>query len=506
MQLKNTTFIQRHIEKIALGSAGLFLLLVAFYYLLNIPARPFGISVGDAKKGETMNISAAPEVMKKKADALAQRLSQGKAPKNYSPVDPADYPPTDYPGVLSRLHAMPVSAGARLLLAGALPVDPKDFTIELPPADPYYLPLPPVATAPKAVTGNVVLVGGEDRAYVSVEASFNLEAWMAALATPPKSQDKLAQLSLLMAKRAQAISGVYLEREEWMGNKWGNRRRIVGEGQACYLPDQAGPDGNAEPDKAAAIIRAILDNQPAIQRPPFPALDSDSPTPILRDLPKPVVVDGGFGAIGPHTPAEKPERVQPLHIWGHDLTVETGRKYRYRVVACTLNPLYGILAKDLSEDQAKENATRVSLAPAAAQIEKHSAWVEREVPATSHCFLVDSPNAKKASFEIWKVVRGSWVHASFEIKVGDAVGNRQAEVKLSDGSSGTMNMDIQRMLVDILDAVNPATGAKTRAVILMGPDGRLETHYLDQDSESQERRNLMGSGSGSGGGDPVRRR
>lgn len=501
MKIKNTTFIQRHAEKVALGAAGLFLLLVALYYLLGIPSKPFGITLGAAKQSAKMNISDAQDVMKQKADDLGKKLQLGKPPKNASPVDPVDYRPSNnpndirslsYPDLLRRLRAVPVTANARLLLPGELPIDPKDLSQKDVPIAAYYQPLPPVAATSKSVSGNVVLAGGEDRAYVSVEASFNLEAWAATLAGGGK--EDAAPLNPAMIKRATAIAGVYLEREEWdaAAKKWGNFRRIVVDGQACYLPDQAAPDSNAEPEKAHALIKSILDNQAAIQRPSFPPLDSSSPLPLLREIPKAPSSDApSVQPIGPDTRAGKGETLQTVQLFAHDLTVESGRKYRYRLVACTLNPLYGVSEKVLNLEQSKENATRVSLAPQAARLNA-APWVEREVPATSHCFLTESSSPKKALFEIWRVVGGVWVSASFEVKVGDAIGSKQTEVKGADGTVRLVNMDAQRVLVDIQDATDPVAGVKTRTVLLMGPDGRLETHYLGRDAESPVRKELLG--------------
>ena len=119
MKIKNTTFIQRHAEKIALGSAGLFFLLVALYYLLGIPSKPFGITLGAAKQSAKMNISDAQDVVKQKAEELDKKLR-----KNASPVDPAEYRPSNdpndirslsYPDLLRKLRTVPVAAGSKLL-------------------------------------------------------------------------------------------------------------------------------------------------------------------------------------------------------------------------------------------------------------------------------------------------------------------------------------------------------------------------------------------------------
>lgn len=504
MQIKNTTFIQRHAEKLAIGSAGLFFLLVALYYLLGVPSQPFGISLGNAKQGK-MNISDVPDVMKAKAEELNKYLQAGKPPRNVSPVDPADHRPPNYQDDFRRLCVMPVASGQPLLLAGALPIAAGDVNAQKPDIIPYFLPHPSVPTSPKAMAGRVVLAGGEDRSYVSVEGLFNAAAWAELLATGTKvgkdAKDAVkeltgvAPLNPAMIKRGQAIAGVYLEREEWDARKrkWTDLRRILMEDQACYPSDRSGPDADQEPEKAAALIRSIMDNQAAIQRPAYPALDAASPLPLLREAPKLEATDTAPTVLlGSGESADKQEKFPPMRLWSHDFTVEPGVKYRYRLVACVLNPIYGITRANLSPDQAKDNATRVSLSPESAVFEKTAKWVECQVPATAHCFLVESANIKKATFEVWRVIGGGWVKKAFEVKVGDSIGSRQEEVTQADGSIRPMNLDAQRVLVDILDLADPATGIKTRAVLLMGVGGRMETHYLSQDLESAERKTLLG--------------
>lgn len=258
------------------------------------------------------------------------------------------------------------------------------------------------------------------------------------------------------------------------------------EGQPCYFAEQPAWDVNSETDrdKVDALIKSIKDNQALIQRPGFPPLDPASPPPALQD--KPVAVLPGSDIGSPVKAGPLP----PLRVWTHDLTVQSGAKYRYRLVASILNPLYGIPAQLLCPQQVKENSTRLAIIPAKGEIESVP-WTEVVVPANFHCFFVESPGGGKASFEVWKVVAGHWVGQTFEAKVGDAIGSKQAEVEVN-GEKKLVDLDAQKILVDIVDVPEPGhPERKIKAALLMGADGMLETRYSGLDANSIERKQVQ---------------
>lgn len=224
MKIKNTTFIQKHIEKVVVGAAGIILLGVVAYYFFGIPSKPFGVKLSSSAAAASPKAGAAngqqgvqdignlSEVLKKKADDLYKRI----APNSKSPVDPEDYRPPNYPQILTTLRATPITAGVKLVILTNYPLEKGALGLVVQEVPPYYLPQPPMPQGGRIVTGNVVLATGEDKTYASMEATFDQEAWLARLGDAAKKrQTGESLLTQFMAKQGMTLAGVYLEREAW---------------------------------------------------------------------------------------------------------------------------------------------------------------------------------------------------------------------------------------------------------------------------------------------------
>lgn len=490
MKIKNATFIQRHIEKIAIGSAGLFLMLVLAYYLLNIPALPFGVSL---KKSEKKPIGSLSKIIQDQADSLRRKVNAS------SRVDPENFKPPQYPEILTRLRLLSVVGKARLpvmsggLADGAMAPGVVANLV-------YYLPRPPMPMGGRAVAGNVVLASGQDQTYVSVEGSFDQEAWVKRMRDAAKKHPQNQEiLNGFMVAQGLNIAGVYLQRERWepTHKAWVERQSITVDGQVCYRESQPGWDPSTENDKAMSLLKSIKDNQTVICNPGFPALDKSSPGPALqadKDKTAVEVVDDS-GAL-PDKGRLKEKELPAIRVWSHDLTVEPGQRYHYRLVASVVNPLYGVPASSLDPHQADENKTRLALEPDAKEMAA-AQWTEISLPANFYNFLVEA-SGNRVKFEVWKVVNGNWVTQTFEAKVGDAIGSANALVAFPDGTTKPVDLDTHKILVNILEAPDPDhPERKVKAVLLMDSAGQLKMRYVNADLNSVERQQVLNKAQGS---------
>ncbi len=489
MKIKNTTFIQKHIEKVVLASAGVVFLLVVSYYLLHVPAQPFEVKLADGKEIKAQAISDVPRQLHDIADTLSKKI------KGASRVRPDEHPTPDYPQLLNDLRAVPVVLGKSLPIIGDYPLSGEDAKPTPVNFRPYFLPHPPMPKGDKAVTGNVVLASGEDSVYVSVEAMLDLPAWYQRMTDAAGLRKEGEQpMSQSIAKQGLQVAGVYLEREQWdpARRAFGKSVRITLEGQSCYFEEQEvwNTTEDKDRDKALALIKSIKDNQTQIQRPDFPPLDPASPLPLLRETPAAAPAATVVAPSGRFDEVQEPE-VQPVRLWCHDLTAQAGQKYRYRLVATVLNPLYNFSTTSLAPEQVKQNATRVALAPQPSEVKK-TPWVDVVVPRNFHCFFTEVVGIR-AKFEVWKVVSGTWVGQTFETKVGDAIGSKQAIVTFPDGTTRPVDLDSQKIMVDILDVTDPEyPERKAKSALLMNADGSLETRLASQDINSPERKGVQG--------------
>ncbi len=484
MKIKDATFIQRHVEKMALGTAGVFLLLVTAYYLFP-SSKPFGVVLG-VKEGRK-NIGDVGPMM----TDLSKTLK--KAILKKSQINPDDFYPPNYPQILRDLHDVPVTHGVLLPQWGNHPLDVKVMTIIPTSNQAYYRPRPPAPLGGRVLTGNVVLASGEDRTYVSLDATFDQDAWSKRMQDAAKKHTSSEEVLIApMVAQGLNLAGVYLEREQWDAARraWAGRQAIVLDGQVCYREDQPGFDANIEKERANSVLKSIKDNQSVIRNPGFPPLDKGSPVPVLVQEKNAEMAKENPAAF-PVPSSEVKESILPaLRVWAHDLSVQPNQKYRYRLVVNVVNPLYGVSAASLNEDQAKKNATQIALAPEPRELES-TPWVPVTISPNFCCFFVDAPN-NLAQFEVWKIVGGNWVMQAFDVKPGDAVGNANALVQFSSGETKPVNLDSHYVLMDVMEIPDPTRPErKVKAALLMNAGGQLEVRYSSVDANSIERMQLL---------------
>lgn len=153
---------------------------------------------------------------------------------------------------------------------------------------------------------------------------------------------------------------------------------------------------------------------------------------------------------------EQPRKI--INVWAHDLTVEPGKTYRYRLIVTLLNPLFRVTG--ISEKQMQENMDRFAIGPEPAELDA-SPWTEAvSIDPAYRYFLVGRSGTGtnlQARFSVWTIYDGLWRHTEFVERPGDPIGG----VETIDTPLGPVNIDmsIGQILVDIMADRGTLSGA-----------------------------------------------
>ncbi|MEM1209070.1 MAG: hypothetical protein AAGI54_07360 [Planctomycetota bacterium] len=173
------------------------------------------------------------------------------------------------------------------------------------------------------------------------------------------------------------------------------------------------------------------------------------------------------------------ENPDEIRVWAHDLTVEPGRTYRYRVVVTVRNPLFR--KTSVPAAQKEENFFRLTLGPSAEELAATAdpgndastgVWsnpvtIEPEL----YYFLVGS-QARTARVEVWRVYDGRWRDALFQVTPGDPIGGT-AEIEI-DGQAVPLAMQADDIAVDVVStAAGALGGGNSELIVVSGTTGQL---------------------------------
>ncbi|MFW5682996.1 MAG: hypothetical protein ACOC1G_08330, partial [Phycisphaeraceae bacterium] len=128
---------------------------------------------------------------------------------------------------------------------------------------------------------------------------------------------------------------------------------------------------------------------------------------------------------------------QEVRIWAHDITVEPGRTYRYKLVASVVNPLFA--ETNLVPEQREANRDRLLLQPDEQAIEEMP-WADPvDVDPVLQFFLVNgNVNLGMAEIEVWRPYNGRWVVGEFSLRPGDRIGG---EGQTAGGATIDLTLD-----------------------------------------------------------------
>jgi hypothetical protein len=170
-------------------------------------------------------------------------------------------------------------------------------------------------------------------------------------------------------------------------------------------------------------------------------------------------------------------------VWAHDLTVEPGKTYRYKISVAVLNPLFR--NPRLTPEQRRENQNRIAVGPSEADLEDVD-WSAAVTTDPEHYFfaLSGSRDTKRATFEVWTVFDGLWRRSEFVEYPGNEIG----DTATPEGTGRPVPMAVGSIMLDV-DAVPAPTGrgSAVRVLYLSGEDGKIKTRLVQRDEDSEDR-------------------
>ena len=171
-----------------------------------------------------------------------------------------------------------------------------------------------------------------------------------------------------------------------------------------------------------------------------------------------------------------------IDVWAHDLSVEPGVTYRYRIIVKIMNPLLK-RGSQLTDEQRAQYADLLSLESEASE------WVQVKVPPTKFFFLVNaSVEQQQASVEVWRVYNGRPFKQIFDVEPGQPIGS-SVTIDIN-GESAMVDLYADAVVVDLVsDRVsgNRYTTERRTMLYCNSLGNRLLRRTVDQDRNSNER-------------------
>lgn len=194
----------------------------------------------------------------------------------------------------------------------------------------------------------------------------------------------------------------------------------------------------------------------------------------------------------PATPAdEQARREHIVRVWAHDLTVEPGATYRYRLIVSVLNPLFQ--QDRVPAEQRDQYHDRVALGPDE-QTLAETDWTDPVRVSPDYRFFLVGGSAENeiAEVELWRIYDGRWRRGEFQVRPGDPIAGTAA-IDLDDGRRVEVPMHADAVLVDLISSGAGGPLARGDGVRMVYFDQQHETmadRSVDEDEESIERLRL----------------
>jgi hypothetical protein len=210
------------------------------------------------------------------------------------------------------------------------------------------------------------------------------------------------------------------------------------------------------------------------------------PTPRRRQTARPTSRQAQLptrGFMRPDTNRQReiePEAVEnpdEIRVAAHDLTVEPGKTYRYRVVVTVRNPLFR--QTRVAPEQREANYDRLTLGPSESELQRtaervgedaRSVWTEPITIEPELYYFLLRAQARAALVEVWRVYNGRWREAEFQNNPGDFIGG-VAELNLED-ETVALPMQADAIVVDVVSSNEGGLGGGDTQLIVASGDGQ----------------------------------
>ncbi|GAB4107913.1 MAG: hypothetical protein Kow00105_12350 [Phycisphaeraceae bacterium] len=191
---------------------------------------------------------------------------------------------------------------------------------------------------------------------------------------------------------------------------------------------------------------------------------------------------GGLGVPGQDETGIPQSR--KIKVWAHDLSVEPGKTYRYRVVVAVLNPLYR--QKRVAEEQREQYYDVIALGPDSDELAA-SPWSEPvQVDHEFYFFLVKG-SSQSARVEVWRVYNGKWINEVFDVRPGDPIG-KTVQVTI-DNRTVELDMNVGKIVVDLTQIATGGGGigrSDIRMLFLDPKANKIAQRSIEEDRNNPD--------------------
>lgn len=198
--------------------------------------------------------------------------------------------------------------------------------------------------------------------------------------------------------------------------------------------------------------------------------------------------------------ADAPEefKLPPIKLWAHDVTVQPGQTYRYRVRYRVINPLFN-----------KEEQLVAPLKPKAMELEEvsaPSAWTTPVAIEPPLRYFVEDvkPETSTVTWGVYRIYNGYRIHKQFATRPGDPIG-RTTEVEVKDdqgqpAGKAEVDLSVPHLLVDLKTPPRQAgaIGVRGPMTVLVADlsEGRVTMRDPATDRDDPDRVRLFNEASG----------
>ncbi len=376
--------------------------------------------------------------------------------------------------------------------------------------------------------------GPGDFFYVTVSGNFDMGKWRDAILAGKNEKNRIKEEWF---RNAYLITYVYALRCEWDEEKqdWSPQVKIDA---LPGNPDFSNPQGPFTESDGQTLLREIRLNRKLITEPPFLPVDPKRPWSLTNDVDPNIRIRQINGELtelqkrhdtltkdasgkdlklnvkalqevkeitakmtslreelvklqaaalaisGMGRPDDAAGGINMIQkVWAHDVDVQPGKRYRYRLMVGIQNPLFQRNAA-LQPQQKMQQNNRVSQVT---EYPGNEGWVEVTVPKNNHFFVIgaqkaSNPQESTVEAEVWKVFNAGWHKQVFTVQPGDAIGH--AVETTVDDKPYSLDLKTGRTLVDVYFTGQAGSGQQIGQAIMV--DGKEQLTLVPADSQAQD--------------------
>ncbi|MCE9590560.1 MAG: hypothetical protein K8S99_08565 [Planctomycetes bacterium] len=179
-------------------------------------------------------------------------------------------------------------------------------------------------------------------------------------------------------------------------------------------------------------------------------------------------------------------------IWAHDITVQPGKTYRYRIRPAVFNPLFQ--KREPAPEQRLKQMNKLSWVAEFPESDD-TVWSKRvTIETDTRFFVVKANRPVGVTVKVFRIFGGAWQWRDFNVAAGDSIGGQQ--VLKSGNDQATVDMSVGALVVDVIfptssGSVGAATSS-TRMLYLDTASNEMRSRSVEVDKENPQLKEMGG--------------